>query len=73
MNIQNYMQTLGQQAKAAARILSHTDTNLKNRALIAIANALQESKADLMTENQKDLVAGKENGFDDASLDRLTL
>ncbi|MEN9597375.1 MAG: hypothetical protein RL236_1809 [Pseudomonadota bacterium] len=73
MNIQNYMQTLGQQAKAAARILSHTDTNLKNRALIAIANALQESKADLMTENQKDLVAGKENGLDDAALDRLTL
>ena len=73
MNIQNYMQTLGQQAKAAARILSHVDTNLKNRALIAIANALQESKADLMTENQKDLVAGKENGLDDAALDRLTL
>ena len=73
MNIQNYMQTLGQQAKTAARILSHVDTNLKNRALIAIANALQESKADLMTENQKDLVAGKENGLDDAALDRLTL
>jgi glutamate-5-semialdehyde dehydrogenase len=73
MNIQNYMQTLGQQAKAAARILSHTDTNLKNRALIAIANALQESKANLITENQKDLVAGKENGLDDAALDRLTL
>ena len=73
MNIKNYMQTLGQQAKAAARILSHTDTNLKNRALIAIANALQESKANLITENQKDLVAGKENGLDDAALDRLTL
>ncbi len=73
MNIQTYMQTLGQQAKAAARILSHTETNLKNRALIAIANALQESKADLISENQKDLVAGKENGLDDAALDRLTL
>ncbi len=73
MNIQNYMQTLGQQAKAAARILSHTDTNLKNRALIAIANAILESKANLITENQKDLVAGKENGLDDAALDRLTL
>ena len=73
INVQNYMQTLGQQAKAAARILSHTDTNLKNRALIAIANALQESKANLITENQKDLVAGKENGLDDAALDRLTL
>ncbi len=73
INVQNYMKTLGQHAKAAARILSHTDTNLKNRALIAIANALQESKANLITENQKDLVAGKENGLDDAALDRLTL
>jgi glutamate-5-semialdehyde dehydrogenase len=73
MNIQTYMQTLGQQAKNAARILSHTDTNLKNRALIAIANALQENQATLISENQKDLDAGKINGLDDASLDRLTL
>ena len=73
MNIQTYMQTLGQQAKDAARILSHAETNLKNRALIAIANELQDSKANLIAENQKDLVAGKENGLDDASLDRLTL
>jgi glutamate-5-semialdehyde dehydrogenase len=73
MNIQTYMQTLGKQAKDAARILSHADTNLKNRALIAIANELQDSKAVLITENQKDLLAGKENGLDDAALDRLTL
>lgn len=73
MNVQTYMQTLGQQAKDAARILSHAETNLKNRALIAIANELQDSKATLIAENQKDLVAGKGNGLDDASLDRLTL
>ena len=45
MDIQNYMQTLGQQAKDAARILSHLDTNFKNRALIAIANEPQDHKA----------------------------
>jgi glutamate-5-semialdehyde dehydrogenase len=73
MNIQTYMQTLGQQAKAAARILSHIDTHFKNRALIAIANELQDHKADLMTENQKDLEAGKANGLDEAALERLTL
>lgn len=73
MNIQTYMKTLGQQAKTAARILSHADTNLKNRALIAIANALEENKANLISENQKDLDAGKANGLDDAALDRLTL
>ena len=73
MNIQTYMHTLGQQAKSAARILSHVDTNIKNRALIAIANALEENKANLIAENQKDLDAGKANGLDNASLDRLTL
>jgi glutamate-5-semialdehyde dehydrogenase len=73
MSIQTYMQTLGQQAKSAARILSHADTNLKNRALIAIANALQENQAALIFENQKDLEAGKANGLDAAALDRLTL
>jgi glutamate-5-semialdehyde dehydrogenase len=73
MSIQTYMKTLGQQAKSAARILSHADTNLKNRALIAIANALQENQAMLISENQKDLAAGKTNGLDDAALDRLTL
>lgn len=73
MNIQTYMQMLGEQAKTAARVLSHTDTNSKNRALIAIANELQDAKATLMAENQKDLEAGKTNGLDDAALDRLTL
>jgi len=73
MDIQTYMQTLGEQAKTAARVLSHTDTNSKNRALIAIANELQDAKATLMAENQKDLEAGKTNGLDDAALDRLTL
>ncbi len=73
MNIENYMQTLGRRAKEAARILSQTETNHKNRALIAIANALQDKQADLIDENKKDLIAGKANGLDDAALDRLTL
>ena len=73
MNIQAYMQVLGQQAKDAARILSYTETNSKNRALIAIANEIQDRKAYLISENQKDLIAGKTNGLDEAALDRLTL
>ena len=73
MNIEHYMYTLGQQAKDVARILSHTETNLKNQALIKIADALKENQAHLIAENQKDLIAGKENGLDAAALDRLTL
>ncbi|MBV5301585.1 MAG: gamma-glutamyl-phosphate reductase, partial [Methylococcales bacterium] len=73
MTIQAYMQTLGQQAKEAARILSHTETHTKNQALIAIASALHANQAHVIAENQKDLDAGKASGLDSAALDRLTL
>ena len=73
MTIQTYMQTLGQQAKEAARILSHTETLTKNQALIAIACALHANQLLIISENQKDLDAGKASGLDAAALDRLTL
>ena len=73
MTIQAYMQTLGQQAKEAARILSHTETLSKNQALMAIASALHANQSLIISENQKDLDAGKASGLDAAALDRLTL
>ena len=73
MTIQAYMQTLGQQAKDAARILSHTETFSKNQALMAIASALHANQSLIISENQKDLDAGKASGLDAAALDRLTL
>ena len=73
MTIQAYMQTVGQQAKEAARILSHTETLSKNQALMAIASALHANQSLIISENQKDLDAGKASGLDAAALDRLTL
>lgn len=73
MDIQSYMQTVGQQAKAAAVELARADTHCKNKALEAIADALLANKLTLQTENEKDLVAGREKGLDDAMLDRLAL
>lgn len=73
MTIQAYMQTLGQQAKEAARILSYTETFSKNQALMAIASALHANQSLIISENQKDLDAGKASGLDAAALDRLTL
>lgn len=37
MNIQHYMQQLGEQARAASRLMAKTDTNTKNQALRNIA------------------------------------
>ncbi|HEX5635964.1 MAG TPA: glutamate-5-semialdehyde dehydrogenase [Gammaproteobacteria bacterium] len=71
--IQKMMQTLGRQARAAAVLLSRSETAAKNTALLAMADAIDRSTATLITENARDLAAGKANGLDNAMLDRLAL
>ncbi len=73
MEIKEYMQGLGRQARAASREMNRAGTNAKNAALHAIADALEAGMATLLAENEKDLAAGRENGLDDALLDRLAL
>ncbi|MDY0137359.1 MAG: glutamate-5-semialdehyde dehydrogenase [Thiomicrospira sp.] len=73
MNIKNYMQGLGQAARAASRILMMATTAQKNRALLAMAEQLIAQAEFLKTENAKDLAAGKANGLDEAMLDRLAI
>ncbi len=73
MDIKDYMQGLGLQARAAGRVLSRADTSKKNQALLAIADALNNKQTLLIAENQKDLAVGKLKGLDAASLDRLAL
>ena len=45
----------------------------KNDALLKIADIINSNQAFIISENKKDLDAGKQNGLDLASLDRLTL
>ncbi|HMT93272.1 glutamate-5-semialdehyde dehydrogenase [uncultured Thiothrix sp.] len=73
MNITDYMQTVGQQARAAAAVLAGAETATKNKALQAMADAIIAKAAWLKAENAKDLAAGREKGLDNAMLDRLTL
>ena len=68
-----YMTELGQRARTASRALAAADTDAKNAALNAIADDLENSRKALITENAKDLQAGKEKGLDEALLDRLEL
>ena len=72
-NVKEYMQTVGQTARAASRLMAQADTATKNRALTEIAAALQNQSVQLLAANAKDVVAARANGLDDASLDRLTL
>ncbi|WP_298610864.1 glutamate-5-semialdehyde dehydrogenase [uncultured Thiothrix sp.] len=73
MNITDYMQTVGQQARAAAAVLAGAETAVKNQALHAMADAIIAKTAWLKAENAKDLAAGRDKGLDSAMLDRLTL
>lgn len=72
-DIKQYMQQLGQQARAASRVLTVTPTLKKNEALLTIAARLEAEAETLKAENAKDLENGKANGLDSAMLDRLAL
>lgn len=72
-DVKAYMAQLGRQARAASRVVASASTGVKNRALLAIADALDHSRETLVAENAKDLAAGAANGLDAAMLDRLTL
>ncbi len=72
-DIKTYMQQVGQQARAAARLMAQADTAAKNRALENIATAISNNSAQLIAANAKDVAAARTSGLDAASIDRLTL
>ena len=67
------MNDLGVKAKKAGREISRAESGKKNLALLKIAEVIETSADVLVSENQKDLEAGKSNGLDAAMLDRLAL
>ncbi len=69
----NELQTKGQAARHAARELARTSTEVKNRALRAIAGALQDRAAEVLRANQQDVQGAQEAGLSPAVVDRLTL
>jgi len=73
MNVAEYMTELGEQARAASRQIARADTGSKNRALLAMAEAIDSSREALVEANQKDMQAGRDKGLDAAMLDRLEL
>ncbi|MDN2660860.1 glutamate-5-semialdehyde dehydrogenase [Neptunomonas phycophila] len=73
MNVEAYMNKLGQKAREASRVVARADTGLKNKALLAMAEALDANRSALAKANEKDLENGKANGLDAAMLDRLAL
>ncbi|WP_029146757.1 glutamate-5-semialdehyde dehydrogenase [Methylophilus sp. 5] len=73
MDIQHYMKQLGEQARAASRLMAKADTSTKNQALRNIAALIRQHEKALLAANQQDLDAAKANGMEAAMLDRLAL
>lgn len=73
MDISSYMQETGQRARTAARIMARAETGAKDTALTAIAAAIETAADTLTAANQRDLETARNNGLDNALLDRLKL
>ncbi len=73
LDIKTYMQSVGQEARAASRLMAKASTAMKNRALLAMAAAIRRDVDKLLTANQADLEAARIAGLEPAMLDRLTL
>ena len=69
----NSLTELGIKAKAASKSLATASSELKNKALLSIAEALLCRKDEIIAANSLDLQRGKELGMSEALLDRLCL
>jgi len=72
-NIAEYMAQVGREARAAASKLAGATTQVKNQALLGIADAIIANAAVVRQANQRDMEAGRNSGLDNALLDRLEL
>ena len=73
MNIPEYMEQVGRQARAASRAMARADSATRNRALLLIAEAVNRDSAKLRAANQLDLDAARAAGLAPAMVDRLEL
>ncbi|MES2150314.1 MAG: glutamate-5-semialdehyde dehydrogenase [Pseudomonadota bacterium] len=73
MDINEYMQQVGRQARAASRAMARADSATRNHALALIADAVNRDAPLLRAANQLDLDAAQAAGLAPAMLDRLQL
>src|SRR5437899_1435123 len=65
------MKQLAERSRNAAHALAKLDTAMKNKLLLAMADSIERNAGKIISENAKDLAAGK--ALAPAMLDRLTL
>ena len=72
-SIEEMMNIVGKQAKAAAARLSYATSEQKNHFLNSTAESLQTSCSEIIRANKKDLQFAREKGLSEAMMDRLML
>lgn len=73
MDIKSSVRQIASDAAAAARKLSRVTETEKNKALLRMAEELEQNSKFLREENSKDVAQAKKSGISKAMLDRLTL
>ena len=72
-SVEGLMLGIGRRARAAARPLAIASAEAKNKALLAMADALVAAEADILAANALDLKNAAEAGLAASFIDRLTL
>lgn len=67
------LEQMGIAAKNAASVLAYASSEQKNSLLLLAADMLISNETEIIKENQKDILNGKEAGLSDSLLDRLRL
>lgn len=73
MSVKDDVTAIARAAREASLALANLSSEVKNRALVNMAEGLLASAAFLKEENAKDLAAGEKKGLSKAMLDRLAL
>ena len=73
LNIAEYTQTLGLQAKQASALMARSDAATKNKALKALARLLRDNTAALQVDNARDIERATAAGLAAPMVDRLKL
>ena len=73
LNLAEYTQTLGLQARAASALMAKAQTATKNTALLNLAGLLRANVESLQVDNAKDLARATHAGLAEPMVDRLKL
>ena len=70
---QTSLAEMGKAAQKAGKKLARESTEVRNQALLNLADALEQDQADVLSANARDCTAAQADGLNQAMLDRLLL